>query len=241
MSLCNSTVQPTLPKYAWTMNRAAIEGSINDTYRFVRAATTRQASCAHAHVRVSSDALTLCRRLTPPMAQNPWRRPGTAPVVDACGLAGGTQPWHAGPGVAVFANTSFAKFGDKGSTVLPPAPSGTVWRAGASVEVSWGIRFNHGGGYQYRLCAASEPLTEACFARTPLPFNRRKQALMWNNGTRLPLSGTWVDEGTYPPGSTWAMNPCADAREAGRPLRAIASHQPRASAHGFIAQVEPGG
>ena len=34
VSLCNSTMQPTLPKYAWTMNRWAVEGSKNDSYRF---------------------------------------------------------------------------------------------------------------------------------------------------------------------------------------------------------------
>ena len=152
---------------------------------------------------------------------NPWRRPGSAPVVDACGQAGGTAPWHSGPGVAVFSNTSFASFGQAGSKVLPPAPSGAVWVAGASVEVSWGIRFNHGGGYQYRLCPASSPLTEECFQRTPLPFNRHKQSLMWNNGTRLPLLGTWVDVGTMPAGSTWAMNPIPridfDANSSGQP------------------------
>lgn len=154
------------------MNRWAVEGSKNDSYRY-----------------------------------SPWRAPGTAPVMDACGQAGGTSPWNAGPGVAVFANTTFARFGDLGSRVLPPAPSGTVWRAGSSVEVTWGIRFNHGGGYSYRLCPAHEPLTEACFARTPLRFNRGKQALLFNNGTRFPIDGTFVTDGTHPPGSEWAMNP----------------------------------
>ena len=34
-SLCNdTTVTATLPKYAWTMNRDAVEGSVNDSYRF---------------------------------------------------------------------------------------------------------------------------------------------------------------------------------------------------------------
>ena len=27
-----------------------------------------------------------------------------------------------------------------------------------------------GGGYQYRLCAADQPLTEACFQKMPLAF-----------------------------------------------------------------------
>ena len=56
----------------------------------------------------------------------PWRAPGTAPVLDACGMAGGTVPAHAGPGDAVYADNIFAKMGDLGSEVLKPAPSGTV-------------------------------------------------------------------------------------------------------------------
>lgn len=168
------------------MNRWAVEGSVNDTYRL-----------------------------------NPWRAPGRAPVMDACGQAGGTDKSHMGPGVAVFADNTFAKGGDLGSKVLPPAPSGTVWTAGSSVEVSWGIRYNHGGGYQYRLCPASEELTEECFMKTPLEFVRNKQALQWNNGTRLPINGTFVDEGTWPAGSTWAMNPVPridfDSKGSGQP------------------------
>ena len=75
------------------------------------------------------------------------------------------------------------------------------------MEVSWSIRYNHGGGYSYRLCPANDNLTEACFQKHPLDFVRSKQALQWNNGTRYPLNGTWVDTGTSPRGSTWAMNP----------------------------------
>ena len=77
---------------------------------------------------------------TPPEAVH------AAPVFDACGRAGGTDPTQKGPGEAVFATTEFAAFGDLGSEVLKAAPSGTVWTAGATVEVSWGIRYNHGGG-----------------------------------------------------------------------------------------------
>lgn len=168
------------------MNRAAVENSVNDSYRL-----------------------------------NPWRAPGHAPVFDACGKAGGTDTTHFGPGEAMFSDTIFAKGGDLGSKVLEAAPSGTVWTAGESVEVSWGIRYNHGGGYQYRLCPAKEELTEECFMRMPLEFVRTKQALRWNNGTRLPINGTFVDRGTLPAGSTWAMNPIPridfDSRKSGQP------------------------
>lgn len=152
---------------------------------------------------------------------NPWRAPGYAPVADACGMAGGTLKVHAGPGVAVFHDTQFAKMGDLGSKVLTPAPSGTIWMAGSAVEVSWGIRYNHGGGYQYRLCPAKQDLTEECFQKIPLKFVRDTQTLRWNNGSRFPIDGTFVDEGTWPKGSTWAMNPIPridfDSSSSGQP------------------------
>ena len=71
----------------------------------------------------------------------------------------------------------------------------------------WQITANHGGGYQYRLCPASSPLTEDCFRRHPLDFATSRQALQWNNGSRLAIPGTFVTEGVEPEGSTWAMNP----------------------------------
>lgn len=138
---------------------------------------------------------------------SPWRRPGYAPTEDACGMAGGTLPAHQGPGEAVFTPNGVAKQGDLGSQVLKQGPPVETWARGSSVEVAWGIRFNHGGGYQYRLCPSSEALTEECFARMPLEFNRSQQQLRWNNGTRLSIPGTWVDQGTWPTGSTWAKNP----------------------------------
>lgn len=144
---------------------------------------------------------------------HPWRAPGAAPVDDACGRAGGTTPMKGGPGGhggadAVFTNTSVAKFGELGSRVLPYAPSGTVWYVGTTVEVSWGITYNHGGGYSYRLCPRGEALTEECFRKLPLEFDRTRQALLWNNGTsRFALNGTFVDTGTTPVGSVWARNP----------------------------------
>ena len=64
-SLCdNPATGPTLPKWAWTMNRWAVAGSANDTYR-----------------------------------QHPWRAPGSAPIVDPCGMAGGAHHgWGPNPG-----------------------------------------------------------------------------------------------------------------------------------------------
>lgn len=154
-----------------TMNRAAVAGSVNDTYRY-----------------------------------NPWRAPGFAPVFDACGMAGGTLS-TSGAGAAVFAPVPWAKRGDLGSKVLnKSAVAGASWVAGTDVEVSWAIRYNHGGGYQYRLCPAGEELTEACFQKTPLAFSA-KPRLLWNTGAEITYDGVYVTEGTSPNGSAWAMNP----------------------------------
>ena len=169
---CNSTLEPTLPKRAWSMNTMAVDGAEDDSYRY-----------------------------------NPWRAPGYAPVIDPCGQAGAREPWTPVGGDSSFTNTTLAKMGDLGSKVLPKGPSEVIWKAGSSVQVSWGIRYNHGGGYSYRLCPADSDLTEECFQKTPLAFNRSRQALVWNNGTRWPIAGVFVDEGTWPQGSTWARNP----------------------------------
>ncbi len=78
---------------------------------------------------------------------SPWRAPGAAPVLDSCGMASGHLPPTPKQNFGgAYVNTTHAKVGDKGSEVLPPAPSGTVWSAGMSYEVSWTIEANHGGG-----------------------------------------------------------------------------------------------
>eukprot|EP00039_Didymoeca_costata_P018793 m.334995 g.334995 ORF g.334995 m.334995 type:complete len:409 (-) comp17490_c0_seq1:105-1331(-) len=168
----NPTTTSTLPRNAWTMNINAVEGSVNDSYRF-----------------------------------NPWRAPGSAPIVDACGQAGGKFPQTPMGGDSTYTNTPLAKFGDMGSQ-LPPMKNQPTWVAGSSVQVAWGMRYNHGGGYQYRLCPASEPLTEACFQKMPLEFNRSAHALLWNNGTKMYIDGVFVDgDAVVPKNSTWARNP----------------------------------
>lgn len=131
---------------------------------------------------------------------NPWRAPGTAPVFDPCGRAGGSA--HPTPGQGEFTDTTYAKFGDLGSKVLPRYPTGTMWEAGSIVETLQSIRANHGGGYQYRLCPLNRKLTEACFQETPMSFAGNSRVMM-PNGTMLKLHSVFVDEGTWPIGSTW--------------------------------------
>eukprot|EP00658_Telonema_sp_P-2_P044223 TRINITY_DN32077_c0_g1_i2.p1 TRINITY_DN32077_c0_g1~~TRINITY_DN32077_c0_g1_i2.p1 ORF type:complete len:278 (+),score=35.95 TRINITY_DN32077_c0_g1_i2:96-929(+) len=169
---------PTLPKRLWTMNRAAEELSVNDTFRY-----------------------------------HPWRAPGSAPVEDGCGMAGGTTPAHAGPGHATFMDvsdkSSAAWQGALGSHVLAPTQgAGQPWQIGGVATVKWGLRFNHGGGYQYRLCPGDEVLTEDCFQRFPLRFVEGSQRLEWRNGTVVNVSQPeYVNEGVIPVGFDWAMNP----------------------------------
>jgi hypothetical protein len=132
---------------------------------------------------------------------NPWRAPGSAPVYDPCGRAGGGPNPTGGKGE--YTDTKFATFGQLGST-LPKQPSGVTWKAGDVVETLWSVRANHGGGWQFRLCPLGSELTEDCFQQTPMPFARDSRMMM-SNGTMLNLTSTFVSEGTSPEGSTWQM------------------------------------
>jgi len=141
---------------------------------------------------------------------NPWRAPGTAPVANACGLAGGT-PWAGDVSEAgVYTTTKFAHHGMSG-TLLPPMDTGTVWSIGGTGEVTWQVENNHGGGYSYRLCPADQPLTEACFQAHQLEFDPDGHGIVVQNGTVLPVKGNFLAEGTFPVGSMWAAIPIPPA------------------------------
>jgi len=166
---------------------------------------------------------------------NPWRAPGYAPVIDPCGQAGGEIKGQNIGGDSIYTETKFAKMGDLGSK-LPPSVNKTQWTAGEYVEVGWGVLYNHGGGYQYRLCKLDTPggLTEECFQQTPLEFDVTGQTLVWNTKSvpgntsitpAVPKGGTlrypvphpvFVNTGTWPKGSTWARSPLP-RRQDGRP------------------------
>jgi hypothetical protein len=141
---------------------------------------------------------------------SPWRAPGAAPVMDSCGVAGGHQPPQGSFG-GIYVNTTHAHIGDYGTKVLPKTPTGTSWKAGETVEVSWTIEANHAGGYLYRLAPADGPLTEEEFQKMPLEFVGQ-QGLRWgggpsNGGSEHFYNGTYVDVGTVPAGSKWSLNP----------------------------------
>ena len=143
---------------------------------------------------------------------SPWRAPGSAPVIDSCGSAGGRFSGQGtGPAGAQYENTSLAKAGDIGSK-LPRMDSQATWRAGSLVEVGWTVMANHGGGYHYSLAPADAALTEATFHKTPLDFVG-PSALRWDGDqtTQLefdPAEKGWeTREGTTPSGSSWRKNP----------------------------------
>lgn len=135
---------------------------------------------------------------------NPWRSPGNAPVQNPCGVASGFQAgW---PGAEVPSNFAASMNG----TDIPPLLSDRpVWKAGSTVEVSWGLAANHGGGYQYRLCPSSEATTEECFQRMPLAYATRETTIRYTDGSRPDIKIPAVDAntGTNPKGSTWRRNP----------------------------------
>ena len=88
-------------------------------------------------------------RVQPP-AHDPLRHQGSAPVADACGLAGGS-PWDWNRAEAGnYVNTSKARHGQLGTT-LPEMPTGDNWKIGGEAEVSWQVRNNHGGGTHLRI------------------------------------------------------------------------------------------
>ena len=141
---------------------------------------------------------------------NPWRAPGSAPVGNACGFAGGT-PWlPEGPEAGDYTTTKYAHHGMAG-TELKPLPTGSqaTWTIGGTAEVTWQVDNNHGGGYAYRLCPAGDPLTEACFQQNHLDFVPAEQSIVFPNGSMVNIadSAVFVDEGTTPAGSMWSMIP----------------------------------
>lgn len=138
---------------------------------------------------------------------HPWRSPGSAPVLDSCGLSGGSYDNNDVAGG--YGNATIArKQGARGSELPALHSKWTLqWQAGTAVEVSWGVSANHGGGYQYRLCPADEPLTEECFQKTPLAFSGSKSWLRWKDGHEVEIDALRVTEGTFPAGSEWSRNP----------------------------------
>ena len=147
---------------------------------------------------------------------NPWRSPGSAPVMDACGLAGGSYSRQNGTEAGHYTPTAYAEHGDVGTEVLGPLPGykPPTYKIGGTAEVVWSIQNNHGklarltgdtcclaesrvfpplpgGGYQYRIAPLPDNFTdlkESDFI--PLDFVEEEQSIVFMNGTTLKLSAT---------------------------------------------------
>jgi len=143
---------------------------------------------------------------------HPWRYPGSAPVADPCGVAGGSfEPGSVFAGILAPLGVPQGSKGTEAPYNLPLLAK-TVWIAGSTAEVAWAIDANHGGGYQYRLCPAGVPQTEACFQANTLKFVGETQWLQFgggmnvNNRTEIPATTVPGDK-VVPKGSTWRKNP----------------------------------
>jgi hypothetical protein len=158
---------------------------------------------------------------------SPWRAPGAAPVIDSCGTAGGRLPGMGeeptgsgscrnasdpadpcrGNTQAIFSNSSAARENDRGSE-LRAMPSQATWRAGGRAEVGFSLKYQHGGGYLYRLAPAAAPLTEALLNEMVLPFVGESY-LRWDGDarTQLAFNATRTAVGTVPVGSSWQKMP----------------------------------
>lgn len=145
---------------------------------------------------------------------NPWRAPGFSPVGSPCGMAGGGNT----PGDWVSVSLQehiragavtppFIKRGYDGRD-LPEGPK-MKWAQGSVQEVAWSVFLNHGGGYAYRLCPKTGPLSEECFQKNHLEFASDMSWIQYgsNKANRTAIPATRVSEGTFPRGSTWTKNP----------------------------------
>jgi len=132
---------------------------------------------------------------------NPWRSPGFAPVLDACGEAGGQEDGAYIYGIQPGANGS--------NTSVLPATQGPSWPAGSVQELSWSLYANHGGGYSYRLCPKLDQLSEECFQRLPLKFVGDLSWIQFggDEANRTAIRATRTSDGTNPAGSQWTKNP----------------------------------
>jgi len=131
---------------------------------------------------------------------NPWRAPGMAPVADPCGVASGGS----NPGTYAAIPQGY-KAGAKGSEVLPQQEP-TLWKAGTTAWVGWGLSAQHAGGYSYRLCPKDSTISEKCFQSNTLTFASANSTIHFDNGSQADQK---IRTRTYvaPDGTQWRTNP----------------------------------
>jgi hypothetical protein len=73
-------------------------------------------------------------------------------------------------------------------------------------KARWQYTASHGGGYQYRLCLASEPLTEECFKKLPLKFAQPYGHTVRFADKSVQINATLVPDQVTGTGD-WMLNP----------------------------------
>lgn len=151
---------------------------------------------------------------------NPWRAPGTAPVLGSgCGIAGG--------GPVIYANGGTPPRGIEQGVdgITLPKKTATIWPRGSIQEVGMAVSANHAGGYSWRLCKDDGNVSEACFQQNQLRFAGSKQWIYYASQEWSEIPLTKVSQGTYPEGSEWARFPvpscvqCHPESACGTPLK----------------------
>lgn len=129
---------------------------------------------------------------------NPFCAPGSAPVFNPCGVAGGDAA-EGSPGNGGDPPPGYKQGADGRELAELPGPK-KIWKRGSHVNASWAVIANHGGeffkwpvilqfalhpymyeltmlllrsgGYQYRLCRKIDgyEATEECFQKHPMEF-----------------------------------------------------------------------
>jgi len=138
---------------------------------------------------------------------NPWRAPGSAPVLGSgCGVAGGANVPMPNGGEA---EPPHYPQGMDGKDLPEKKP--TVWQIGSTQEVSFAFYANHGGGYQYRLCRKGN-ISEECFQQNPLKFNGKHSWIQYadlakGKGRKVIDRVLAHPDDVIPKKSEWARNP----------------------------------
>lgn len=172
--------------------------------------------------------------------------------MNPCGVAGGDKV-QGSAGNGGDAPPGY-KLGTPGTEMLDGVKGlHRTWKVGATVDVSWAVVANHGGGYQYRICPKGEAQTEECFQKTPLEFVGDEQYIQYcdlstvpplspnatpqefppqqafpkacDRSNRTAITAKRISTGTIPAGSTWTRNPipACDNALAGRSTSAAMS------------------
>eukprot|EP01047_Picozoa_sp_COSAG01_P051586 COSAG01_NODE_5340_length_4324_cov_93.359763_5_plen_186_part_00 len=125
-------------------NQASGKGGLNTTQGLCPNTEKTKATICDSNLR-TLNVFAECGSKEDFYYYSPWRAPGTAPVIDSCGSAGGRLPGQ-GPGGAGanYENNSLAHLGTPGSA-LPAMPPQATWKAGSLQEVGWAIEAHHGG------------------------------------------------------------------------------------------------